>query len=366
MKSIILAFVTSLFFFNDPLVDVQERGFVIHGKLEGLKPSYLYMYHSYKGVEHRDSLLLKDGTFQFSGKVAEPSMCIIFSKEVRFQKVFYVENSDMKFTGNVEAPDKIVITGSPVQSDYSILDKRIAEHRVKTMAIYDQAEAAKKANKTQEAEKLTAEADKLYRSESAIRKQFIAEYSKSYAALSELLYWTNESNYREASTLYAALSDELKATDKAKEIVAHIANLEVTQVGKPYVDFTMNDIKGNPVKLSSYAGKYVLLEFWASWCGPCRAENPNLREQYAKFKDKGFNILGVSLDDKEDRWSKALEKDNLPWTQVSDLKGWHNAAAIQYGVRAIPANFLISPEGKIIARDLRGEALNAKLSEIFP
>lgn len=364
MKSIILTLVAFCLCLN--LAGGQERGFVITGKLEGLKPSYLYMYHSYKGVEHRDSLMVKDGTFSFKGKVHEPSMCIIFSKEVRFQKVFYVENADMKFTGSVEAPDKIVITGSPVQDEYSVLEKRIAEHRSKAMAIYEKAEAARKDGKTKEADQLTAEFDKLYRGEATIRKQFIIDFPKSYAALGELLYWTNESNYKEAAELYTAIASELKTTDKAKEIEAHIKNLDVTQVGKPFVDFTMNDAQGKAVQLSSYKGKYVLLEFWASWCGPCRAENPNLREQYAKFKDKGFNILGVSLDDKEDRWKKALEKDNLPWTQVSDLKGWHNSAAIQYGVRAIPANFLISPEGKIIARDLRGEALNAKLSEIFP
>ncbi|MFD1003620.1 redoxin domain-containing protein [Ohtaekwangia kribbensis] len=364
MKSIILTLVA--FFLCLNLASAQERGFVVTGKLEGLKPSYLFMYHSYKGVEHRDSLMVKDGTFSFKGKVHEPSMCIIFSKEIRFQKVFYVQNADMKFTGSVEAPDKIVITGSPVQDEYSVLEKRIAEHRSKAMAIYERAEAVRKDGKTEEANQLMAEFDKLYRGEGAIRKQFIIDFPKSYAALGELLYWTTESNYKEAAELYAAIATELKTTDKAKEIEAHIKNLDVTQVGKPFVDFTMNDAQGKAVQLSSYKGKYVLLEFWASWCGPCRAENPNLREQYAKFKDKGFNILGVSLDDKEDRWKKALEKDNLPWTQVSDLKGWHNAAAIQYGVRAIPANFLISPEGKIIARDLRGEALNAKLSEIFP
>ena len=159
--------------------------------------------------------------------------------------------------------------------------------------------------------------------------------------------------FKEAAELYAPMASDLKTTDKAKEIESHIKKLDVTQVGKPFVYFTMNDVQGNGVKLSSYKGKYVLLEFWASWCGPCRAENPNLREQYARFKDKGFNILGVSLDDKEDRWKRALEKDNLPWTQVSDLKGWHNTAAIQYGVRAIPANFLSVRMANYSARSSR-------------
>nr|WP_262898808.1 TlpA disulfide reductase family protein [Dawidia soli] len=177
--------------------------------------------------------------------------------------------------------------------------------------------------------------------------------------------YVSSENLDEAQAIFDKLDAPLKKTAKAKEITDRIANLRATQVGNGYIDFVMNDVNGKPVKLSSYKGKYVLLEFWASWCGPCRAENPNLREQYKKYSAKGFNILGVSLDSKAEPWKKAIEKDELPWVHVSDLKGWQNQAAVQYGVRAVPANFLIGPDGKIIARDLRAETLNAKLEEIF-
>jgi thiol-disulfide isomerase/thioredoxin len=125
-------------------------------------------------------------------------------------------------------------------------------------------------------------------------------------------------------------------------------------------------VNDKPVSLDSYKGKYVLLEFWASWCGPCRAENPNLLAQKKIYGDKGFNILGVSLDKNKELWVKAIEKDGLTWTQVSDLNGWNNAVAVMYGIKAVPANFLIDPSGTIIAQDLRGDALNKKLKEIFP
>lgn len=134
------------------------------------------------------------------------------------------------------------------------------------------------------------------------------------------------------------------------------------------MNFTQNDTLGNAVSLASFKGKYVLLDFWASWCGPCRAENPNVVKAYNKYKDKGFTILSVSLDQpgKHQAWMDAIHKDGLTWTHVSDLKFWDNEVAKQYGIRAIPQNFLIDPEGKIIAKDLRGDELTKTLSELFP
>ncbi len=135
--------------------------------------------------------------------------------------------------------------------------------------------------------------------------------------------------------------------------------------GKVAPDFTLNDTKGNPVNLSDFRGKVVLLDFWASWCGPCRRENPNVKKLYTKYHDKGFEVLGVSLDKKRAAWLKAIEKDDLPWTHISDIKGWQCAAAQLYKVRSIPATFLLDPQGKIIAKGLRGPALEQALKQIF-
>jgi peroxiredoxin len=137
-----------------------------------------------------------------------------------------------------------------------------------------------------------------------------------------------------------------------------------TAIGQPAPEFTQITADGKPVALSSFKGKFTLVDFWASWCGPCRAENPNVVKAYGRYHSKGFAILGVSLDDKKEDWEAAIKKDKLPWTQVSDLKGWQNSAAQRYGVRGIPMNFLLDKEGKIIGKGLHGEDLQNKLADI--
>lgn len=138
-------------------------------------------------------------------------------------------------------------------------------------------------------------------------------------------------------------------------------------IGKPFTDLEMNDTEGKAHKLSEYCGKghYVLIDFWASWCGPCRMEMPNVKENYEKYHAKGFDVVGLSFDNKADAWKKAINEMGLNWIHLSDLKGWRSIAAQTYGIQGIPASLLVNPKGIIVARDLRGEALGKKLAEIF-
>lgn len=170
-----------------------------------------------------------------------------------------------------------------------------------------------------------------------------------------------------AELYYSTLGSAYKKTSYAKNILEIIEAKKITAVGKMAPDFEQPDTAGKAVKLSDFRGQYVLLDFWASWCIPCRAENPNVVKAYKQYHDKGFTVLSVSLDQpgKKDAWLKAIRLDQLTWTQVSDLNFWNNAVAKLYGIQAIPQNFLLDKEGRIIAVNVKGEDLNKKLAEIF-
>ncbi|MBD1420764.1 TlpA family protein disulfide reductase [Sphingobacterium chuzhouense] len=172
-------------------------------------------------------------------------------------------------------------------------------------------------------------------------------------------------DYKELRKLFKGLDKTVRRSAQGKQFDYYLKRLENSSVGKKAPAITQLTPEGEPFSLSDLRGKYVLIEFWASWCPDCRRENPNLVRTYAEFKDKNFDILGVSFDRKLDDWVAAIEKDKLIWKHISDLQSWQNAAGTLYGVRAIPQNILVDPKGIIVARNLHGEELNAMLRDML-
>ncbi|HTN35469.1 MAG TPA: TlpA disulfide reductase family protein, partial [Arachidicoccus sp.] len=231
-------------------------------------------------------------------------------------------------------------------------------------SLFQRYQTARMQNDTAAAAAIEKQNDGLNDKKEEASKKFIKENPKSYVSLNLLRSLTYTTDYGDLNKMFTGLDTAIQHSVSGVKIEKQLATMKQTAVGQPAIDFTLNDVNGKSVSLSSFKGKYVLVDFWASWCGPCRAENPNVVKAFDKYKSKGFTILGVSLDEDGAKWKEAIEHDKLAWTQVSDLKGWKADVAEKYGVRAIPANFLIDKEGTIIGHNLRGEELEAKLAEV--
>lgn len=208
-------------------------------------------------------------------------------------------------------------------------------------------------------------AKQLLAQKEAIEKNFIREHPNSLVSMDVLNVYKKNWGKAQVLKLFAPTNNEIKESPYAKSIAKYLEITKNTGVGEPFVDFTQKTPAGTTATFSELDGQYKLIEFWAAWCGPCRKANPELIKVFEQYKNKGFNIMGVSLDNNEKAWLEAIEKDALPWVQVSDLEGTENEVATIYGVNAIPDNVLIDPSGQIIARRLEPQQLADKLADLL-
>lgn len=233
-------------------------------------------------------------------------------------------------------------------------------------ALYEQANKLYAAKDSAGLAALEPKMKRMQEERDSLTKQWILQHPKSGISAS-LLSHLNDVPLDEKESIFNKLSAAAKENGPAKRLAHSIRVNKLTCIGSMAPDFTQNDTLGKPVSLKDFRGKYVLIDFWASWCHPCREENPNVVAAFQKYSSKNFTVLGISLDQPtgKEKWLNAIHQDNLTWTHVSDLKFWNNAIAQQYDIRSIPANLLVDPSGKIIAKDLHGDELEKKLAEVL-
>lgn len=338
----------------------ETTGYKINGLLKNI-PDNTIVYISANNKKI-DSTTVLNGKFALSGKVEIPTNVYLIIEEPFNFKAFWLENKEIYFEAEEGEFREAIITGSKTQEEEEILSEKLMDIQNEM----DELEDADLEGMTDlEIDSIKSIYDQLEKKYASINQTFIKEFPNSLVSAHVLNTYASTWGKEITEELFEEFPVENKNTEYGKEIAKYIALNQEPKIGEPFVDFEMEDESGTLRKLSEMKGKVVLLEFWASWCGPCRVENPNLVKTYERFHPKGFEIFAVSLDIKKDNWLRAIEKDQLIWTHVSDLKGNGNLASLTYGVSAIPDNFLIDQNGVIIGRELRGEELNKKLEEIL-
>lgn len=361
----------------------QTADFTVNVRLNTLPvATKAYLHYEANGQQKLDSALVVNGVFSFKGVVAEPVQAQLLldhsgeglqptlAKKKSDVVDFFIEKGTTTFSGRDSVKTAAISSAMDINKQYA----RYLEQSVpfnEAMATLNAEFAAASAERRKQKEfvaGLDARAKIAAENKSKLLSSYIRQNPSGFfslEALNELAGPDLEASRVEP--LFNGLSSKLRNTTDGLAFAKRIASSKIVAIGKNAPQFIQNDVTGNPVTLSQFKGKYVLLDFWASWCAPCRKENPNLVKAYHQYKEKNFTVLGVSLDaeGKKDDWLKAIKTDGLEWTQVSDLHSFNNAVAKQYGVSAIPQNFLIDPSGKIIAKNLVGDELNKKLAEIF-
>jgi len=336
--------------------------------------AYLVENYGWNNQQVLDSATFNKGAFRFSGQLEEPvNVHVLIDhtgkdfttwKKTADVNDCYLEKGAIEITGT-DSLKNAKITGGPVNSDYQRY-KRSVLHLMEQMSKDVDAASDQQKKDPGFMDSVMKQYQVIAKQTDSMKYVFIRQNPASYISLVTLIEVAgNDVDVPRIKPVFKRLSPAVRNTKTGKQFAKTLYDLGPLSIGAIAPDFIQNDVNGKPVKLSDFRGKYVLLDFWASWCGPCRAENPNVLKAYQAFNQKGFTIVGVSLDTNKDAWLGAVAKDALPWQQLSDLKGWKNEAGKLYQVKAIPQNFLLDPKGRIIAKNLRGEALHEKLTEVL-
>lgn len=324
-----------------------SKGYEINGEVTGYPDGTSVSFLNQQTNALEKQATIEKGKFTIKGQLAEPSFIILVFAEQPPAVPVFIDNSKILIKGDKNKLENLSITGSKTEDEYQEYTNAVKPYEYLF-------EDISKKNK-----------DSLAAFEK-ISENFVKKHPSSHVGPIAIIRMMQVSdNFVLADKLFKILSKEVKETNLAKYVDQQLEVAKINPIGSQIADFSETDTAGNKVDISSFRGKYVLIDFWASWCRPCRMENPNVVAAYDKYHQKNFTILGISLDQARPAWLNAIKMDGLKWTQVSDLHGWSSALATKFKITSIPQNILIDPKGIIIAKNLRGEALNQKLDELF-
>jgi peroxiredoxin len=355
-----------------------QKSMNLKGEIQFSAPAQMVYLSFRTGEEYvTDSMRPVNNSFKFTKKISEPTLANL---RFRFEKQKDEERARVEGMqlflepGNISISIKdsvrfAKVTGSASQKMFENLNELLKPYNEKSVALNEKYRQFSKEKNDEELKKTMKEFDQLFDDKNEkVYHSYLTEHRGSPIALYVLNQYAGyDIDPKKVEPLFESLPAATRKLPSAIALKERIETAKRTAIGAYAMNFTQNDTLEKPVSLSDFKGKYVLIDFWASWCGPCRAENPNVVKAFNEYKDKKFTVLGISLDQpgKQQAWLDAIHKDGLTWTHISDLKFWDNAVAKQYGIRAIPQNLLLNPEGKIIAKNIRGEELMKKLEEVI-
>lgn len=343
------------------------QDFVVTGKIKNLDNGLVYLKKfTGTGYETVDSSTVENGVFSFKGSLEQPELCRIYLYKSDDYVPVFVENANISVNFDFNNTDTVEVVGSASHDLLKLFWNATDSIENSMKPLSDAYDLAGENGEMDKLNKLELQIDSAYKEYYNYIKKFVKDNSSSAVAAYVLYkYLSHDLELSELEALTNSLDTNLLKSVYGVYLNEQIKIMQRTEIGQVAPEINLPDVDNKPIQLSAFAGKYVFIDFWASWCPPCRNENPSVVKAFKKYNAKGFTILGVSLDKNRDNWIKAIKDDHLTWTHVSDLKWWDNEAAKLYGIRSIPSNYLIDPKGVIIAKNLYGANLEKKLAEIF-
>ncbi|MDA9967836.1 TlpA family protein disulfide reductase [Salibacteraceae bacterium] len=348
---------------------VSPSGTYIEGYIEGIQGGELILVQSLmsNSIETVDTIIPDaDGGFTVGPNIPKIGFYRIFINNNNFVNLILEPNDTLLFSANVEDLEgSYVIEGNEEAQKLKELNDMLNAYVDKIDSLNNLVGIAKSQQYYNEVAFLMSAQEELQMNTGKKMRAFVVGNSTYLASLSAVQKLDPDGDFE----LFVKVKDDLEpkigGTELHKGLSDQIAVWKKAQIGSEMLDITLNNPEGEPIKLFEQLGEITLVDFWASWCRPCRGENPNIVKAYEKYKSKGFTVVGVSLDEDAELWKRAIKQDNLTWTHMSDLKLWNSAVVAQYNISSVPASFLVDKNGKILAKNLRGAALDLKLMQLL-